>query len=140
MSCWFLQLLPFYLHGRWFAFTTALKTRRCSQRQHRHSHQQRVSKAFVTDNTSVYMWNHVEYGPHPRNYLDIFTPNLSPSEQSLLPILIFVHGGAWSFGDKHMHGLYGKYFSSKRNADDVPCVLINVNYTLHPKGICHGME
>jgi acetyl esterase/lipase len=43
----------------------------------------------------------IRYGPAERNLLDLFTPE---AESSVLPVLIFVHGGAFAAGDKHSAG------------------------------------
>jgi len=40
----------------------------------------------------------VAYGPDERNRLDVYIP----AEAKSAPILLFVHGGAWIFGDKSM--------------------------------------
>ena len=42
------------------------------------------------------------YGSDPRNRLDVFKP--ASAEKTLRPILIFVHGGAYTGGDKHPPG------------------------------------
>lgn len=44
----------------------------------------------------------LHYGPHPRNRLDVFTPQ-APSAAAL-PVLVFVHGGGYVGGDKHSPG------------------------------------
>ena len=43
----------------------------------------------------------IKYGPADRNLLDVFTPQ-TPSAGR--PVLIFVHGGAFVRGDKHLPG------------------------------------
>ena len=43
-----------------------------------------------------------KYGSDPRNRLDVFQPATSDGERR--PILIFVHGGAFTGGDKHPPG------------------------------------
>ena len=43
----------------------------------------------------------VRYGPAERNLLDVFAPEMV---SSALPVLIFVHGGAFAAGDKHIAG------------------------------------
>ena len=42
------------------------------------------------------------YGSDPRNRLDVFQP--ARADKALRPILIFVHGGAFTGGDKHPPG------------------------------------
>jgi acetyl esterase/lipase len=43
----------------------------------------------------------VKYGPADRNLLDVFTPETASSGR---PVLIFVHGGAFIGGNKHLPG------------------------------------
>ncbi len=43
-----------------------------------------------------------KYGADPRNRLDVFQP--ATSDKAPRPILIFVHGGAFTGGDKHRPG------------------------------------
>src|SRR5258708_33003874 len=42
------------------------------------------------------------YGADPRNRLDVFQP--ATADKTPRPILIFVHGGAFTGGDKHPPG------------------------------------
>jgi triacylglycerol lipase len=43
----------------------------------------------------------VRYGPAERNRLDIFVPESTPAN-ARLPVLLFMHGGAYVAGDKHL--------------------------------------
>ncbi len=43
----------------------------------------------------------IRYGPDARNLLDVFTPDTSGA---LRPVLLFVHGGGFVRGDKHVAG------------------------------------
>lgn len=54
--------------------------------------------------------------------LDIYTPN----PKGKYPVIFFVHGGAWSVGDKKDHTFKGLFFSKK------DYVFVNVNYRLAP--------
>lgn len=63
--------------------------------------------------------------------LDIYTPKQF-TKDSNYPVVIFVHGGAWtetigSKNDRHRYILRGKYFT------DRDYIIVNVNYRLSPK-------
>lgn len=51
--------------------------------------------------TGVKVTRDLPYGPDEKNVLDVFTPKQGKSPR---PVLIFVHGGAYMFGDKHDAG------------------------------------
>jgi acetyl esterase/lipase len=73
----------------------------------------------------------VKYGPADRNLLDIFTPeNASPSR----PVLIFVRGGAFVSGDKHLPGS-PFYDNIMLWAAKNGFVGVNVNYRLAPQAM-----
>jgi acetyl esterase/lipase len=62
---------------------------------------------------------------HGRQTLDVFAPQGAAGR----PVVLFVHGGAWAFGDKNLFGLYrgvGRFFA--RNG----VVAVLVNYRLSP--------
>jgi acetyl esterase len=69
----------------------------------------------------------VAYGPHPRQVLDVFQPQRSRG----LPVVIFVHGGAFVRGSKtvndEVYANVSYYFA--RNG----CVGINAEYRLAPE-------
>jgi len=46
----------------------------------------------------------IPYGPHPRQALDIYLPD-SPA---MAPIVLCVHGGGWSVGDKEQYASVGE--------------------------------
>ena len=43
----------------------------------------------------------IVYGPEPRHRLDIWRLSTTPSDA---PVIFYVHGGAWTFGDKREQG------------------------------------
>jgi acetyl esterase/lipase len=57
----------------------------------------------------------IPYGPHPRQVLDIYHPNQVSNEP--LPVVLFVHGGAFVRGDKdaneHIYANFLTYFVRK---------------------------
>jgi acetyl esterase/lipase len=66
----------------------------------------------------------VAYGPHPRNLLDVYKPSRAASG---LPVVIFVHGGAYVGGDKRYYGNVTTWFA-RRNV-----LGINATYRLAPQ-------
>ena len=70
----------------------------------------------------------VKYGPADHNLLDVFTPESGPSPR---PVLIFVRGGAFVSGDKHLPGS-PFYDNVMLWAVKNGFVGVNVNYRLAP--------
>ena len=73
----------------------------------------------------------IKYGPADQNLLDVFTPESASSPR---PVLIFVRGGAFVAGDKHMPGspFYDNIMLwSVKNG----FVGVNVNYRLAPQAM-----
>ncbi|MBU6453508.1 MAG: alpha/beta hydrolase [Cyanobacteria bacterium REEB67] len=68
----------------------------------------------------------VAYGPAPLEKLDVYTPK---SSQGAAPILMFVHGGGWSKGDKRSADHAEK--ASNYTANGI--VFVGVNYGLAPQ-------
>lgn len=64
----------------------------------------------------------VPYGPHPEQRLDVFTP--APSGSA--PLVMFVHGGGWSVGDKAQYSVVGNDLAR------AGIVTVLVNYRLSP--------
>ncbi|KAF2076859.1 hypothetical protein CYY_001826 [Polysphondylium violaceum] len=73
----------------------------------------------------------------PRNVCDIYSPAaFDPNNNDgskLYPVLLFVHGGSWAFGDKIQYILMGKVLA------EAGIVCMVVNYTLYPKGLIDDM-
>ena len=62
-----------------------------------------------------------------RNELDVFAPKGEKGER--FPVVIFIHGGTWMFGDKDFFGMYrgaGKYLAKNG------VVAVMINYRLSP--------
>ncbi|KAJ0404930.1 hypothetical protein P43SY_005929 [Pythium insidiosum] len=68
----------------------------------------------------------VLYGSHPRNTIDIYGVDLQAENRK--PVLLFVHGGAWSFGHKWQYGLVGKYLAKHG------FLVAVINYRTYPLG------
>lgn len=48
------------------------------------------------------------YGPHERHTLDVYGVHEQQQQQApAKPVLVFMHGGAWSFGHKWQYALVG---------------------------------
>ncbi|MDD3976180.1 MAG: alpha/beta hydrolase [Candidatus ainarchaeum sp.] len=74
--------------------------------------------------------NYDDFDPYYTS-LDIYSPK-EFTKDSNYPVIIFVHGGAWSEiigskNDRHRYILRGKYFT------DNNFIVVNVNYRLSPK-------
>jgi hypothetical protein len=68
------------------------------------------------------------YGSHPRQTMDLYgveTPTRSSSHKD---VILFIHGGAWSFGHKWQYGVVGEYLATKGFLVGV------VNYRTYPTG------
>jgi len=61
------------------------------------------------------------YGPGPRQRLDF-----TPAERADAPLVMFIHGGAWSFGDKRIAAHMARHFHARGYA------FASVNYRLVP--------
>ena len=48
-------------------------------------------------------WFDVPYGPHPDEVMDIYLPN---EGEGPFPVIVMVHGGGWSDGDKNYWEVY----------------------------------
>jgi acetyl esterase len=74
--------------------------------------------------------NDIAYGPDERHRLDVYEPAAKPAQP--MPVLIFIHGGAFVRGDKSSPGApffdnIGYYFSRRG------IVTVNATYRLAPK-------
>lgn len=67
----------------------------------------------------------IAYGPDERNVLDLYEPSAKPAGS--MPVLIFVHGGAFRFGDKKGVANIGYYFARHG------VLTIDISYRLVPK-------
>ena len=70
----------------------------------------------------------IAYGPDPLQKLDVFTPDAAQGKK--LPVLLFVHGGGFTRGDKH-----GAFYPDNITlwAAKNGMVGVNINYRLAPK-------
>ncbi|OQR80694.1 carbohydrate esterase [Achlya hypogyna] len=79
-----------------------------------------------------YAWHNVAYAakPHERQTLDIVVPKEPAYPRAPLPVVMFVHGGAWQRGDKA-----GRLSAnlSPTLAKSVPAIVVSINYRLSPE-------
>jgi len=66
----------------------------------------------------------IPYGQHDRQQLDIY----APEKASNLPVLLYIHGGAWKIGNKRMVDDKPGFFTSKN------WIFVSANYRLLPDG------
>ena len=71
--------------------------------------------------------SNIAYGQHPRQQLDVYMPQGEIKNSPLKPVILFVHGGAWTTGNKDDYLFVGESFSS---AGYVTAVM---NYRLAPQ-------
>jgi prenylcysteine alpha-carboxyl methylesterase len=56
----------------------------------------------------------IRYGPHARNFLDIYVPpGRRTAKNRLYPVVVFFTGGAWTIGYKGWSGLFSDSFMEK---------------------------
>ena len=67
----------------------------------------------------------IPYGPHERQKLDVYMPK--ETTPSTLPVLLFMHGGAWCQGTKEWMGFMAPAITC------LPAIFISVGYRLAPE-------
>src|SRR6476646_7273975 len=67
----------------------------------------------------------ITYGSDPRQRMDIFLPQ-RPGRLNDLPVLLFMHGGAWTHGTKDWCGFMAPPIV------ELPAIFISVGYRLIP--------
>lgn len=66
----------------------------------------------------------IAYGNHERQKLDIY----APENASGLPVMLYIHGGAWKMGNKRLVDNKPQFFTSQN------WIFISANYRLLPDG------
>ena len=66
------------------------------------------------------------YGDQPWQKLDVYWPADSAVRGERRPVVVFVHGGSWSWGDKTLYPLVGARFTARG------CVVVIINYSHYP--------
>lgn len=75
------------------------------------------------------LWE-IKYGSHTRNTLNIALP---ANRTNNTPVVIFIHGGAWMFGDKSVHVPEIEKFAKA----GIACATINYRFASQVTGIHH---
>ena len=76
------------------------------------------------DTSSRLVERDVSFGQNPRQRLDIYAPTTGTGPW---PVVIFIHGGSWSSGNKNPYEFVGRAFAAQGYLTLVP------NYRLHPE-------
>jgi len=63
----------------------------------------------VSSTLGLSVTHDLSYGPDPRNVLDIYRPEQAQSGGA--PVLLFIHGGSWTNGDKSEYKFVGESFA-----------------------------
>lgn len=80
--------------------------------------------AALTPGSGYALRQDLAYGPHPRQRLDLYTPDGMRDDA---PVVLFLHGGAWRAGSKDQHRFVGEALCSRGMAAVV------ANYRLFPE-------
>ena len=74
----------------------------------------------------IVRYNDISYGSHPVwNLLDVYRPK--SAKESVLPVIMIVHGGAWVYGDKSIYQYYAMSLAQRGFA------VVNFSYRLAPE-------
>lgn len=76
------------------------------------------------DEGSRLLASDVAYGPDPRHRLDVYVPTVGLGPW---PVVVFVHGGSWSSGNKNPYEFVGRALAAQGFVAMLP------NYRLHPE-------
>jgi acetyl esterase/lipase len=71
----------------------------------------RVLNAFVPSG-GYELTDGREYGPHPRQKLDVYVPD-AVAHPGTLPVIVFLYGGAWQTGERAEYRFIGEALASK---------------------------
>jgi prenylcysteine alpha-carboxyl methylesterase len=75
----------------------------------------------------------VQYGPNPRNFLDLYIPDEDVNDFSQKPVVIYVCGGAWIIGYKAWAVPLGAYRAKNG------IILVSLDYRNFPQGTLSDM-
>ena len=82
-------------------------------------------RAAAVDWSGLRAWRDVPYGPGPHQRLDAFAPMETAAH--LLPILVYIHGGGWTHGNKDWMSFMAPAVV------DFPAVFVAPGYGLAPE-------
>ncbi|MNG48782.1 Phenmedipham hydrolase [compost metagenome] len=71
----------------------------------------------------------IAYGPHPQQAMDVYFPTQPLTDKTPAPLIVMVHGGAWTIGDKNNAAVvkHKVDYWSKQG-----WIFISINYRLVP--------
>ncbi|MEM8723916.1 MAG: alpha/beta hydrolase [Pseudomonadota bacterium] len=75
----------------------------------------------------------ISLGEHPSQKVIVWAPEARDPEVEPLPVLLFVHGGSWNWGDPVDYGFVGRSFVPKG------FVVVLSGYRLHPDAVYPAM-
>ena len=81
-------------------------------------------RAAAVDWSALLAWRDLAYGPSPHQLLDVFAP--SEKAPAPLPVLIYIHGGGWTHGDKGWMSFMAPAVTA------IPAVFVSPGYGLAP--------
>lgn len=84
-----------------------------------------VATLAAQNSSAIVAKTDISYGPRPRQKLDVYRPN--GTDNSLLPCLVFLHGGFWQEGDKSVSGFAAESFAT------LGWATVAVGYSLTPQ-------
>ncbi len=73
----------------------------------------------------LHVTKNVPYGPHARHRLDVWRSSATPLDA---PVIFYLHGGAWTFGDKREQGRPMLHEFAARG-----WIVVTANYRLAPR-------
>lgn len=73
----------------------------------------------------LHVTKNVPYGPHARHRLDVWRSSATPEDA---PVIFYLHGGAWTFGDKREQGRPMLHEFAARG-----WIVVTANYRLAPR-------
>ncbi|XP_046697111.1 probable isoprenylcysteine alpha-carbonyl methylesterase ICMEL2 isoform X2 [Silurus meridionalis] len=86
-------------------------------------------KVWYKKTSSQHCVKDIPFG-HSGNKLDLYhSPRLGQSETELVPVVVFVYGGAWGSGERSMYCLLALQMAKELNAS-----VICPDYSIYPKG------
>ena len=77
----------------------------------------------ITPSSGYSKASNIPFGDHERLKLDVYRPDEAPDNH---PVIVFVHGGSWSSGNKDMYKFMGDALTAEGFTAVIP------NYRLHP--------
>lgn len=87
-----------------------------------------LTVVFYLFRSTSTVYGNISYGPNERHQLDIAIPNQVIKENKKVPVLLYIHGGGWSAGDK-------SDFAFMREATtNLGYIYVSINYQLTTSG------